>query len=82
MQVSTEPCNDEFIKEMIVKVCGMEGIKRSLPADNVQIRSSQIIGCIPGMDISKTINGVLFPMLNTLHKDKSKGIYLYHDVLR
>lgn len=30
MQVSVESCNDDFIKEMIVNVCGMGGIKRSL----------------------------------------------------
>ncbi|XP_060836586.1 uncharacterized protein LOC132919213 [Rhopalosiphum padi] len=29
MQVSVEPCNDKYIKDMIVNVCGMVGLKRS-----------------------------------------------------
>lgn len=33
MQVPVEPCSDEFIKEMIVNVCGMVGLKRSF-SDN------------------------------------------------
>lgn len=37
--VSVEPCSDEFIKEMIVKVCGMSEIKRSFP-DNSRASSS------------------------------------------
>jgi len=27
MQVNAESCNDDFIKEMIVNICGMGGIK-------------------------------------------------------
>ncbi|KAL4112435.1 hypothetical protein QTP88_016227 [Uroleucon formosanum] len=34
MQVSVESCSDELIKEMIVKVCGMGGIKRSFPENS------------------------------------------------
>ncbi|XP_003246343.1 uncharacterized protein LOC100573276 [Acyrthosiphon pisum] len=39
MQVSVESCGDEFIKNMIVNVCGMGGIKRSFP-DNSRPDSS------------------------------------------
>ncbi|KAL5240283.1 hypothetical protein ACI65C_007693 [Semiaphis heraclei] len=39
MQVSVESCSDEFIKEMVVKVCGMSEKKRSFP-DNSRTGSS------------------------------------------
>jgi len=39
MQVSVESCSDELIRDMIVKVCAMGGIKRSFP-DNSRPGSS------------------------------------------
>jgi len=86
MQVSVESCSDEFIKEMIVKVCGMGEKKRSFP-DNSPTGSSlgqnfkgiltdverefkHLVGDIEEADL----------LLKTSNKNKPKGIY--YDVLR
>jgi len=87
MQVSAESCNDDFIKEMIVNICGMGGMKRSFP-DNSRTGSSlgqnfkgvltdverefkHLVGDIEEVDL----------LLKTSNVNKPKGIYYYHNVL-
>jgi len=87
MQVSVESCSDEFIKEMIVKVCGMSEKKRSFP-DNSRTGSSlgqnfkgvltdverefkHLVGDIEEVDL----------LLKTSNVNKPKGILYYDNVL-
>jgi len=80
MQVSVESCSDEFIMEMIVKVCGMPETKRSF-SDNSRPGSSlglhfkgmvtdvehefkHLVGDIEDADL----------LLKTSNKNKPKGI--------
>jgi len=86
MSVSVESCSDELIRDMIVKVCAMGGIKRSFPDNSypgsslglrfrgmvtdVEREFKHLVGAIEEVDL----------LLKTPNKNKPKGIY--HDVSR
>jgi len=84
MQVSVESCNDEFIRDMIVRVCGMSIKKRSFPENgrpgsslglhfrgmvtDVEREFKHLVGDIEEVDL----------LLKTSNTNKPKGIY--HDM--